>query len=676
MAPTVDYTARDFDTIMIALRNRLQSKFPNDWRNFSESGIGTAYLEIGAYIFDCLSYQSDVKANEVYVPTLRFRESIVRIGKGLGYRLRGPTGAGVTVSASIKGGPYGVDIIVPAGTVMTTIGNVHFITLADQRIAAGSTTGSVVFSQGEIRSETFSAPGTAWYSQKLLASNIIEGSLAVTIDGTVWDEVESLIFSDDASREFQWERDADGYVTVIFGDGTSGMLPSASASIVISYRVGGGVIGNINTDQVQETIEGYLDGTSPPILVQLDLTNQTQRGSGGEEPESIAHAKMWLPAFVAANSRAVTERDFDVLASRFYDATYGRVALAKAKLKQEIPELNTVELRVWSRDYSGQITVPSSGLKTALYNYFMNNSAGAIRLICTDVEVLDGDIVYLDLDVTATLSADYAASDVVSGITTALDGLLTGDAQLPGEAFRISLVYDRIQDSTGVSHALINQVTASMSSREAIGLGDAATTHFVAVLDLEPGLPIVAGTVEVEVGTAVLSDQGDGTLLGDGTGTIDYETGDLVLDFTSAPASGAIVYATYRHVIDYQRGDEEQTCDGISRRFRGSILYPPIVPYDAVTGLKGIAFSDGTQVAIDDGGGNLIGADVDPAGINRIDYDTGSFDLTFNSVPPAGAKIRSTYKQKLQTSSEDIPITKTQVAVKGTYTITTEQSDL
>ena len=678
MPPTISYTSRDFDTIMTALRNHLQTRFPTTWRNFYESGIGTAWMELVAYTFDSLSFYLDVAANENFLPTAQDRASVIRIGRALGYRLRGPTGASVTCQAVPEGGPYGAEVIVPANTVITSDSGVPYLTVEEQRISAGASEalpGALVFSQGEARTETFAAPGTSWWRQQLQPSDIVEGSLVVTVDGEEWEELSSLVFANEDSQAYQWERDADGYITLQFGDGVNGMAPAAAAAVVVTYRVGGGVVGNIYTGDVNATVIGELAGAPPPAPINVLATNPDTRGSGGEEPETTAHAKLWIPRFVAANGRAVTERDFDTLAQAFSDPVYGSPAFAKARLKQEIPELNTVIVALWSRAPDGSLALPSLGLKDAVQAYFSNNGAGAVRVICTDVEVEDGELVYLDVEVTATLAASFAAADVVSSVTAALDAILQGDVQQPGADVRLSHLYDAIQDSAGVHHALIDDITASSLSREAIGLGDGAETIFDAVLGLEPNLPVVAGTILVEAGTLVLTDQGDGTLAGDGTGTVDYDTGVVHLVFSAPVVDGIIVYVSYRHVLDTQRGGVEMAADGITRRLVGEVQYPPIVPYDPATGEKGIAITDGSQVAIDDGEGNLVGADVDPAGVNRIDYTTGSFDVTFLALPAADTEIRSTYRQRLQTPCEDIPIGKEQIAIKGTYSIATSEAE-
>jgi phage tail sheath protein FI len=48
------------------------------------------------------------------------------------------------------------------------------------------------------------------------------------------------------------------------------------------------------------------------------------------------------------------------------------------------------------------------------------------------------------------------------------------------------------------------------------------------------------------------------------------------------------------------------------------------------------------QIAVDDGLGNLIG-DVDAAGSNTVDYETGDYDITWDSAPPDGTSILANY---------------------------------
>ncbi len=81
---------------------------------------------------------------------------------------------------------------------------------------------------------------------------------------------------------------------------------------------------------------------------------------------------------------------------------------------------------------------------------------------------------------------------------------------------------------------------------DSVAAGDGVTVTFSGVTQ---GFPIIPGSYFITDGTQVLQDQGDGTLTGDGSGTIVYSTGAFSATFTTAPASTTTVYDKY---IAYQ----------------------------------------------------------------------------------------------------------------------------
>ena len=348
-----------------------------------ESNIGVAWLEVVAYTFDILCYQLDSTANEMFLNTARDRESVVMLDQMVGYRLRGPTSASLSLVATIETANAD-DIILQKGTTFLSVDNLVFEFVEDQIIPAGSTSATVTAVQGTTITDVFTSDGSEFQEFKLTSPSVIEGTVSIDVDGFDWTEVESLVYSSSSDESYQLRYDVDDYVYVKFGNNTSGMIPSNGSTITVSYRVGGGIIGNINIGDIDNVnVNGLVFGSSPEEFIPVTLFNQ-ERGSGGEDRETLDHAKFWIPRFVTTNGRAVTEADFDTLASLFTDPIYGAPAYAKARLKQRIPELNTVELFVWARDSEGDIVAPSSGLKGAIQDYFDNNGSGAIRLITVD----------------------------------------------------------------------------------------------------------------------------------------------------------------------------------------------------------------------------------------------------------------------------------------------------
>lgn len=83
---------------------------------------------------------------------------------------------------------------------------------------------------------------------------------------------------------------------------------------------------------------------------------------------------------------------------------------------------------------------------------------------------------------------------------------------------------------------------------EVIGTGDDTEVTFNATLD---GSPVVPGTVVVSDGVEAFSDGGLGVLTGSagGTGTIDYNTGEISVTFNAAPATAADIEASYALVL-------------------------------------------------------------------------------------------------------------------------------
>lgn len=669
--PAIDYTSRHFEAIRSSLISYLQTNYPNSFRDMTESGIGMALIELLSYVGEMLSFQLDYVANENFITTARDRNNVMSLGKLVGYQMRTATSASVNVTASISGIQL-QRVVIPAGTVVVTAKGVTFQVIEEQYIPIGDTSAEIVFVQGESQQDTFSFPvGVAnWKKFVLSVAGVIYGSVEVYVDGDKWTRVDSLVYASSTSKSYTIDYDDEDRATIQFGDGTNGQVPAAGASIEVTYRTGGGIQGNINVGEINTTVTGYLEGVLPQTDVDVALYN-FERGSGGEERETVEHAKLWIPYWVKTNGRAVTLEDFNTLATAFSDPVYGAFAYTSAKLSQEIPESNLVEIYGWARGSGGEIVAPSDNLKNALSAYFNNNGKGAVRLVCVDVEVLDGENIYTDVEVSIKVQSDFSSAQVISDVTDALTAFFSSSDVLPGQPVRVSKIYSTVMDVEGVEYCLIDGITASRLVNETIAVGDGVDNTFSGTLDLEPGMRIVPGTCVIYSQNTgeYIHDDGKGNFIPPegGSGTIDYSTGAYSMTLTSTPLLDELVIFQFREVIDYQRGELLTTASGSTARFKGKVKYAPVVPLTG--GMKGIAFTDGDQVVSDDGSGNLIG-DVNPAGVNRIDYSTGAYDFTFTNIPVASSEIRTTYRQELSTPNGDLLMDASQLPVKGNITVT------
>lgn len=356
----------------------------------------------------------------------------------------------------------------------------------------------------------------------------------------------------------------------------------------------------------------------------------------------------------------MTEADFDTLASLFTDPIYGAPAYAKARLKQRIPELNTVELFVWARDSEGDIVAPSSGLKGAIQDYFDNNGSGAIRLITVDTEVKDGNLLYIDVSCNVTPDGSIPQSDVIQNVKNSIESYFTSASNQPGADVRISKIYNLIQTTDGVSHGVVDRITASYFTDETIGISDGVNPQW----DYTAYHQIIASTVTITCDTYTITDDGEGNLTGDVdpsySNVVDYDAGTLSFKFnTPIPPNGSVININYRYPRSYIRSEYDMTFtkNGVNKRFKGKVKYPPVVP-------NTFAFTDASQTVIDNGDGLIVG-DTDVDGINTIDYDTGAFDITLSAAPSSDQIVSASYEQLLSLNTGDIPVDEDQMPVKG-----------
>lgn len=120
-----------------------------------------------------------------------------------------------------------------------------------------------------------------------------------------WKRVDSFYASGPRSRHYVLDY-MSGYVA--FGDGRRGLIPAeALNSIVASYRVGGGAMGNVNA--------GTLTSLYTALANVRTVTNPIP-AAGGADRETVDEAKERAPYAIKSRDRAVTSEDYEMLALR------------------------------------------------------------------------------------------------------------------------------------------------------------------------------------------------------------------------------------------------------------------------------------------------------------------------------------------------------------------------
>ncbi|PYM59417.1 MAG: hypothetical protein DMD77_04560 [Candidatus Rokuibacteriota bacterium] len=79
-----------------------------------------------------------------------------------------------------------------------------------------------------------------------MASRRQDPEITVAVDGASWTRVQSLRRAGPDDQVFTVSTEDDGTTEVRFGDGSRGLRPPAGSTLTVTYKTGGGAIGNVS----------------------------------------------------------------------------------------------------------------------------------------------------------------------------------------------------------------------------------------------------------------------------------------------------------------------------------------------------------------------------------------------------------------------------------------------
>ncbi|MFD1213391.1 baseplate J/gp47 family protein [Arthrobacter sp. GCM10027362] len=512
--PVIDYTGRDYEGILKALREQVPRKLP-EWQDFmNEADFGNVMLQLFAYLGDVLSYYQDRVANESFLNTATTRRSVIEHLRLIGYPMRTAAPASTTLTISLPAGtriPEPVSII--RGAAFATKSHkdrpsVRFEYTGESPLVltfeptdpddpAGPAAASVPVEEGRlIASEILGkADGSPDQRYILAYRGLIlpqagpqappgAGIMLEATQGNApaqrWRFRESLAFSGPADHDFSIDIDENDQATLIFGDGTFGAVPPRGASLAISYRTGGGLAGNVPAAAITTIVN------VPALAVLGAKVTNRMPATGGADRESIAHAAKHAPAVFRSLHRAVTTADYEELARTFHGV---------GKVRASATGWNRVTLYVAPAGGGRVDNKVSDTLELGLKRYLEDK-----RMLTQVVEIEDVD--YVEIFVTAEVGVEsyYVREDVRAAVEQAVSALLAFDTVGFGETIYLSRFYDAIQSTPGVLFANITEFRragqAALEQDGRIRLGE----NQIPVLPADPGY--AAGIKVLLVGPA------------------------------------------------------------------------------------------------------------------------------------------------------------------------------
>src|SRR3954454_10944831 len=340
---------RTFDQLVAAARARIAATAP-EWTDLSPGDPGMTLVEVFAYLAETMIYRLNRVPDKLYVEFLRL----------IGVRMGPPAAASVKVTFTRDKGAPRTEIEIPRGTRISTgaAGGTgteapvfataeHAVLPAERdRVDVAALNAELVVA--ELVGRADGHPGT-WFglarppaisptgdpldllvAVEATPDEIPEGEPAVEWQGRtdcVWGEVDN--FSDLSADDPVYIADRmSGTVTFApaaqSADGVGALgpakalaaIPSAGREVRIWYRRGGGTAGNVAAGTLT---------TMRDAITGVTVTN-SEPATGGRAEESLENALIRGPQELRSLARAVTARDYQLVAER----SSGAVARARA----------------------------------------------------------------------------------------------------------------------------------------------------------------------------------------------------------------------------------------------------------------------------------------------------------------------------------------------------------
>ena len=114
---------------------------------------------------------------------------------------------------------------------------------------------------------------------------------------------------------FTVQTDDNNTVSINFGDGISGAIPTLLSEIRVEYTIGSGSLGNVPAASLNtiEFIPGLSESQTTAVQSVISVDN-LDAAIGGADPETNDQIRVSAPASLRSGNRAVTLKDFSDLA--------------------------------------------------------------------------------------------------------------------------------------------------------------------------------------------------------------------------------------------------------------------------------------------------------------------------------------------------------------------------
>lgn len=530
--PQVDYTSKDYTSIKDDMVSLIPNYLPA-WTNRDSSDFGITLVELFSYMGDILNYYIDRSANEAFIGTASQRDSVLQIARLLGYSATTAIASQVTLTFyNSTANPITVPAKTQVATSASTTGGAQIIFETDTAVTVPAQVGSVkgfntvTATQGYTVSSEDIGTSTGLINQvwELQKAPLIKGSISITAGASSFTEVPYLIDYNNYDPVFATYTNATGNSFVLFGDNISGRVPDTDAVIYATYRVGGGLVGNVAASTLKTIVTNAVSGLS---------VNNISAATGGADEESTDSIRSNAPLSLRALNRAVSLADYSALT----------VAAGAAKANAVADVYTSVT--VYFAPSAGDLGVTNDGVtpSTVFNNYKSTISTYLIGKVPANTTITFQPPSYVNVSIQASVTVlpQYRQTLVNTAVYAVLTELLAFDNVTFADTIRLSDVLGAINSVEGVAYATVNKLVRTANDLTYVVTNKAASGTLAT---------LTIGTHGLAVGDTVSISNVDTTFNGTfvvtavGGTTISYPLVSAVISSTPTATGGATKLVT------------------------------------------------------------------------------------------------------------------------------------
>lgn len=290
---------------------------------------------------------------------------------------------------------------------------------------------------------TFDADEVAFVSDPTRESGV-RAAVELRVDGRIWKAVDSFRDAGPTDAVYRTRMTEDGQIRILFGDGVHGrVVPPGRNNLRVAWRQGVGPAGNLPAGRLETPLRRH-------YLVAG--VRQFMAAGGGAAMESAAELREAAPATVMTLARAVSLRDFAMLARSHSSVWQARAFPVRAA------HARNEAVRV--------VVVPAHGADlTATLQQDLQTWLQAHALPGVQVDVVSFESVRVRLSMTVYIDTSaWEAGVVAEAVRAALLTAFGLDRRRLGQPLYRSELFAVIENVTGVLHSEVRMSLAPDSA--------------------------------------------------------------------------------------------------------------------------------------------------------------------------------------------------------------------